>query len=636
MYLICIEGYCQIDSLFVIENYIDNLRFNETEIDGDLELSEEVIETIHENMSNGKPNVNNLNYETAVRTLQLTDYQYYQLQLYIETHGMLYSIYELSCIKGFEKEDIARLENRVQILEPPKRMRNIKNFMSDGKNFFLFRYGQVVERQVGYDKSYDKHYEGSPMQLMLRYEYTNLGNFGVKFACAKDPGDEFFKGAQKMGFKRYSGSVYLQNIGWLKRLVVGDFRVSFAQGLIAGQSLLSGIGSDLEGIRVFAQGIRPVAVNGKSNYYRGVGVSLGNNMISGSAFIGERVFTDYGVAGVSIKYNNSSFSVGAQAVCAGVNTENNRYFGKIGAVFRPSSLNVSIDYRLAHGGQLLFGEFAIDDKARLALLQTCAINISQHVRLGLMLRHYSQGYNAVAGQGFKASSGQTGESGLYLTGTIFATRRLEAMVYADYCRLHWLSHSIESPANCADLGMCLTYKPRRNSTLIAKYRWKNKPKNMSNDGVLRRLNEQSSHKIKLQWCNEPFVSVKLKTEVSIAVNHYEKEGIRKGVLLYQDMAFRIPRPDISIHLRAAYFDTDSYDERLYAYEDDVYYAFNVGSYYYQGIRGYIVLKYKIRNFSVWVRASRTHYLNRDKIGSGINLIEKPHKTDVRAQCVIRF
>jgi hypothetical protein len=111
---------------------------------------------------------------------------------------------------------------------------------------------------------------------------------------------------------------------------------------------------------------------------------------------------------------------------------------------------------------------------------------------------------------------------------------------------------------------------------------------------------------------------------------------RKGILMYQDLIFAIKRPQISLYLRVAYFDTDTYDERLYAYENDVYYAFTVGSYYYQGMRAYLMLRYKIQNFSIWLRVSRTHYLDRETISSGLTQIDKPHKTEVKVQGMYRF
>ena len=106
--------------------------------------------------------------------------------------------------------------------------------------------------------------------------------------------------------------------------------------------------------------------------------------------------------------------------------------------------------------------------------------------------------------------------------------------------------------------------------------------------------------------------------------------------MYQDLVLALKRPQLSLYLRVAYFDTDSYDERLYAYENDVYYAFTVGSYYYQGLRAYLMLRYKIQNLSIWLRVSRTHYLNKETISSGLTEIDKPHKTEVKVQGMYRF
>lgn len=109
-----------------------------------------------------------------------------------------------------------------------------------------------------------------------------------------------------------------------------------------------------------------------------------------------------------------------------------------------------------------------------------------------------------------------------------------------------------------------------------------------------------------------------------------------GILFYQDIALDMEHWGLSLHGRIAFFNTDSYDERLYAYEDDVYYTFTIGSYYYQGIRGYLVLHYKYKCFHCWLRLSRTHYLNRTSIGSGLNEIKAPHKTELRAQIMFNF
>lgn len=630
-------SYGQFDSTFVYEHLLDNIESVEELVDiENCDISEEILENIQEITTNGKPNINDLSYETAVKLLHLSDYQYYQLQLYIHDYGQIYSIYELLAIDGFTKEDMYRLEGVVHILTPPKEKRTFRNLIRDGKSQFLFRYGQILEQQSGYDKTSEKHHAGNPAQLIFRYSYQNLQYFGIKISGCKDPGDQFFRGEQKYGFDRYSGAIYFQNIKWLKKAVIGDFRISFGQGLIAGYSLLSNIGNTAENLRTFSFGVRPIAVTGTSSFLRGIGITLGNNKIEGSIFIADRAFSNFSIAGVSVKYNTARFGIGAQALCFGQNDGDNDLFKNIGAVFRPKMANFSIDYRLNYRGQLFVAEFAVDEHAKIALLQTLVLNISQFMKLGILVRHYSQGYHAVAGGGFKSSSGQTGETGVYITSTIYATRRLEISPFADYCKLNWLSYNIESPTACADLGLHFILNINRNSLLLGKYRWKNKPKNVSSDEMLRRLNEQSQHKIKFQWRNSPLNCLKLTTNVSFAFNRNYDNSFSKGILIYQDLVLNFRKPNISVHLRGAYFDTDSYNERIYAYEDDVYYTFNIGSYYYQGIRGYLVMRYKIKKMSFWLRIGRTRYLNKDNISSGLNYIDRPHKTEIKTQMIIRF
>ena len=97
--------FAQQDSLWLMEDAVDEMEFQMEDLENTEIVSEGMFEEMMEQMelsqSSKKPNLNNLSYETAVKQLLLTDYQYYQLQLYIETHGPLYSIFELDAIDGF-------------------------------------------------------------------------------------------------------------------------------------------------------------------------------------------------------------------------------------------------------------------------------------------------------------------------------------------------------------------------------------------------------------------------------------------------------------------------------------------------------------------------------------------------------
>ena len=158
------------------------------------------------------------------------------------------------------------------------------------------------------------------------------------------------------------------------------------------------------------------------------------------------------------------------------------------------------------------------------------------------------------------------------------------------------------------------------------------PANSSEEPHYHRLQEQQQHRVRILWQYNPLKNVTCKSGIIWKTTSYKQTRERfQGLLLYQDLAVNCWKERISIHARIAYFNTDRYDERLYAYEDDVYYAFTIGSYYYQGIRGYLVLRFKYRFFALWLRIGQTYYLDRQVVSSGLTQINKPHKTEIRLQ-----
>lgn len=630
-------GFAQQDSTRLLENTIENWMIRMEDLENEENVSEEMLEQMEDVYENSRPNLNNLSYEVAATRLQLSDYQYYQLQLYIENYGQLYSIYELAAIDGFSDEDMRRLSDQVVILPPPKPRPTFRELMRSSKSVLWLRYGQVVERQAGYDTSRANHYDGSPAHLQFRYDFSVRQHFGFRIAGEKDAGEQFFRGDQKYGFDHYSGSAYVKNIRWLKYAVIGDYRLNFGQGLVLGSSMMSGKGAGVAAIRRFSEGIRAVATTNEGEFFRGGAFTLGNARWSGSGFAGVVTESNRTALGGALSYRRARFSLGGQFVCFGEYADTAASKEKWRSLVQPCQWNAGLSYQALAGKALLFGEAAINEKGKPAMLQAVLLPVTPVFQLAALTRYYATGYQSPMGSGFRSVSDDGGEIGLYITGHLILGRKVEADLFCDYYHLLWLSYRTDAPVQGMDAGMTLTGKLSRKSSIIIRFQWRSRPKNESEDAYMHRLREQCRQKLRLQLNCEPFPFLKTKTEVSMVFNKGpDQVRWNKGVLMYQDLAFNFRKPQLSLHLRVAYFDTDSYEERLYAYENDVYYAFTVGSYYYQGMRAYLMLRYKIRNFSIWFRVARTHYLDRDNISSGLTQIDKPHKTEVKIQGMYRF
>src|SRR5690606_38116852 len=108
-----------------------------------------------------------------------------------------------------------------------------------GTHDLMFRYGRTLEQRLGYkivDTSRSR-YLGSPDQLFVRYRYRYGQDLQISFNMKKDAGEAFFRGAQRYGFDFYSGSIYLQNQGRFRNIVIGDYALQFGQGLAIGNGL---------------------------------------------------------------------------------------------------------------------------------------------------------------------------------------------------------------------------------------------------------------------------------------------------------------------------------------------------------------------------------------------------------------
>ena len=620
----------EIPSIDIIENRMEEA------LDGEEVSTEDLLEELEE-LGTNKPNLNNLSYETAIRTLKLSDYQYYQLQLYLENYGEMASIYELDGMEGFGREERERLEHLAIVAHTPERQAFFKDFFKKGKSKMLIRYGQILERQAGYDTSRATHYAGTPGHAMFRYTFDTQNRFSFKISGEKDPGEQFFKGEQRYGFDFYSASVSIQDVGIVKKAVLGDYRLNFGQGLALGTSLLSGKGGGAGNVRRFGTGIRAVAPTSEGDFLRGTVVTLGNSRAEGTLFAGRTFGSTDNCLGANVSYSHALFKVGARIVGYSHSDTSGTSAEKWRSLWQPTGFNVAADYHAILFKQLLFGEIGVNQNGAVSVLQALITSPIPTLKIAVIFRHYDKHYSNPLGHAFGTNSKNAGETGIYLTGDYVLSRRITLNLYADYYRLTILTYRTDAPVQGLDMGLSGEINLTRSSVLNVKYSFRSKPENSPEFVYYKQIQEHHKHKIRLIWSNSPIAALKLKTELDWILNRYPMSQTRRsGILLYQDIILNFPKPNISLHTRIAYFDTDSYDERLYAYENDVYYAFSIGSYYYKGIRGYLLLRYKYKWISLWLRVAQTYYIDRQVISSGLTQIDKPHKTEVKAQVMFSW
>ena len=659
-------GTLRRDAMFMhFEELIDEDEANQ-------EALEELMLEEQENWQfEGKVNLNALSAQMAFEYLHLTDFQYYNLLSYISEYGGMVTLWELMAVDGFSNEDVKRLEPLVKVGHLHQRGNFFKNFFGKSKSSFLYRYSQVLEKQLGYDKTQTKHYLGTPIRMAFKYQFNSQDKFLLAISGEKDAGEQFFGGAQKYGFDFYSGYLCLKDIGVLKKAVIGDFRLDFGQGLVMGSSLMAGKGGGVGAVRHFAGMVRPVAPLNESSALRGAAVTLGNYKYTGTIFagyrnydgnleIGEDSTLNYTGSlansgyhrteteqqksnnlrswafGADFLYRHRVFRVGARAVY----TLFDRHVAPSDKAYQQYNfagkgmLNIGADYQLIIKNMVLFGEVAATDNGGWALKQGTSFSLSPGASFAVLAHYYDKKYVAMQ----CASSGSAkGEWGIYMISQLVLSAKMELDVYYDYTRFTWLQYRVDAPSQTMMAGMNLNVSVNRKIKMVLKYQYKYKQKNKSNELLVNGVEPFHSSKIRLILESQLLDCLKLKTEADYVINHSRAMDYRHdGVLIYQDVGMDWRNTGLGFHCRLAFFDTDTYEERLYAYEHDLYQSFMVNSHYDRGWRAFLLLSYSYRCFHVWLKLSQTYYLDKEELGSGMDLIKKNHKTELKAQVMLKW
>ena len=128
--------------------------------------------------------------------------------------------------------------------------------------------------------------------------------------------------------------------------------------------------------------------------------------------------------------------------------------------------------------------------------------------------------------------------------------------------------------------------------------------------------------------------ISLKNRAEYHFNRYE-DGEYNSYLIYQDVLFAPPEKTYNIAFRYELFNAEK--GSVYAYENDVLYAFAVGGLSGKGVRTYLVGKLELLNqIQFSGKIGFTFYDDRDEIGSGLERIESSCKSDGKLQIVWSF
>ena len=633
-------------------------------------------------------NLNTTNGEELEDLNLLTEVQINDLLLHRKAFGNFISIYELQSLEYWDLNIIQLVFPFVRINDKLDNLHiTLKEALKQGKFEQFFRVQPMVEKKAGYTnvsdsikKSSNNYYYGNGDRYYTRFRYTYKTNISVGYTCEKDAGEQFFHGVQKNGFDFYSAHAFFKGGKYIRAAVIGDYQVQIGQGINLWSSYAFGKTADIATIKKNALPIKPYTSVDESRFLRGAAIDLSykkiNLLLFGSkkkvdaTSIADSSYSDLEyistldlsglhrtnseiakmngltefLTGANLRYSNSSLKLGSAVVFQGYDrpyVKSISYYNQFD--FRgKTNLSVSGDYNYTFRNINFFGEVSKiinpEVKNGLAMIHGAMISIDSRASLGILYRNYSRDYQTFYNAGFSEGSNTQNEKGLYVGLKLRLNSKWSMNSYADLFQFPWMKYLVDAPSFGHEFLIQPIYKPNKIFELYGRFRQQMRQQNSrDSDGTITEIENviQRSYRFNLSYTVSEFFT--LKSRIEYVTIHRLSNTPEEGLLMTQDFIFRPKSLPFDLAFRYALFDTDSYDTRIYSFENNALYAFAVPAYYYQGSRAYFLLRYSfLRKCDLWVKYGFFLYNNRSSISSGAEQIQGSKKTDFLIQLRIKF
>jgi hypothetical protein len=635
-------------------------------------------------------NLNNTNKQELQDLSLLNEIQINYLLEHIRLHGKLMALEELQSVEAFTLETIILIKPFVKVSYITDQVRlTWSELFKNGKNSFFIRYQQILEEQEGYTSIDDSllsakpnsRYLGSKGRVFSRYRFTYGNTLSIGITAEKDPGEEFFKGTQKSGFDFYSAHFFIRNRGKMKQLAVGDFQAQYGQGLTLWSGLAFGKGADILLIKRNAAGLLPYSSVDENRFLRGIGTTWQFKNIETSIFYSSKridansevpdttfaveqdvtTITSFQQSGFHRTLSEIEDKNSVQRNDAGghlafkkrnLNIGTTLIYSKFNSNYKPklsyynqfnldtnNLTNVGVDYNYVFKNVNFFGETSHSLNAGFASINGAIIMLDPKLSFSILHRNFQRNYRSLLSNAISENTLPNNEQGLYIGVKTNPFKYFTVTAYFDSYRFPWLKYQVNSPSEGSEYLLQLNYTPSKKLDMYVRVRERSKNRNTQvPENTILYTVEQNQINYRYDVAYKVTDDIKLKSRVEIIrykLGNNEKN--EKGFMFYQDVIYQSLKSPFTFTFRYAMFETDSYDSRIYAYENDVLFAFSIPSYYYRGSRSYFIIKYSgIRNVDLWFRVAQTYYNNKDEIGSGLDKINGNTKTEIKAQVRINF
>jgi hypothetical protein len=575
-----------------------------------------------------------------------------------------HSIEEVCLIEGVTEETISHLRLYATIRESDTR--------TSMSGAYRSRVSQEIETKKGFR---DGVYVGSPVKMLNRF-HCILGSKEFPISptfVSIESGILTEKDSGERNIGDFVGAFCSITLSPLStKFIIGNYQVETAEGLVLWRSSAFAKGNDvITPARKNGGGIYPSISSEENSFLQGVAASFQLGQVQVQVFYSNKSLnatidslghiSSIDQSGLFRTENELQKMKSTREILIGYSARAYVMEGLTigGIAYRTRFANPLIlknanqrsetDFWM-HGINLsytndkldIFSEMALDRTNAVSMLGGITYEPLPLVAIIAVARKYDSEFQSVHGNAFGESNGSVqNETGVYLGVRLRTAEWLTMSLYYDqYTHPH--ATKIFPSSSIGNEYLTLA-ECRLKNNIVLTFRFKKKESPVVTDGfdvfdrhvksVSTRI--QENYRLTSDVISSKYIRLRNRIEW-ITVVFPGKNNSEHGILLSQTIKWKVFRA-LTVGIRVAFFETDSYESRLYEYEDDLPHTSSLPPLYGRGIRWYFILRYKIfTKVDISAKYSQTIKDGVHSLGSGLDEIDGNTQSLVSTQLDIRF
>lgn len=468
--------------------------------------------------------------------------------------------------------------------------------------------------------------------LRLRY-FGNRYSFGIN--ADKDAGEKYWN----KGPDFITAHIAVKNIGKLNYAVLGDYILHFGQGLVIGSGFGMGKGANVMNVKRGRQPVREYRGINEFQFFRGAAAqySINKKLQFVTAVSVSKIDATLNLDSLKNQLQISNFDFdGYHRTSAELDKKNNttqtlfygmgQYSSKAGNIqigvsrfqysneLIPSNdlykkyypqQNDATYIQIAQNHSIknvhIFSEFAIDLLSqKKAIIAGMFFPLGTKIETVILYRNYEPGFVARYSTAFGQNS--QNEHGMYTGIKYVLHRKLWVSMYQDLYEQPWLQYTTDGKAYNSDVFFQIDKMFTKKSGTYLRVRRNISTENNPDETRIQHLLERNATNLRWHLKNEIASNMQIEFRLEGNVVHLDNKSTYQGSLMFFELTQKLLRNKISLNTRYTLFNTENYNNRIYAFENQLLYDFSSAAFYGKGFSYYILLSARV--YKGWKLAAR--------------------------------